>query len=79
MYDYTQSYLPTQLSQIITPNYDIHTHQTKHHNDIHIDYRHSDVLFVCPLTWLNLPQDINISPSHNAFNRKIKQYYIKIY
>ena len=84
MYDYTTSNVPTSLSQLFTSNNSIHSHQTRHQNDMHISHRHSETVarsFICqcPATWLNLPIDIKNSRSHNAFKYKIKQHYIKDY
>ena len=84
IYDYTTSNVPTSLSQLFTSNNSIHSHQTRHQNDMHISHRHSETVarsFICqcPATWLNLPIDIKNSRSHNAFKYKIKQHYIKDY
>ena len=84
MYDYSTSNLPIPLAQIFTSNNAIHSHQTRHHNDIHINHRYSETVsrsFICrcPEMWLKLPIDIKYSATHDAFKHKIKQHYIGKY
>ena len=75
---------PDLFFQIFTSNNAIHSHQTRHHNDIHINHRYSETVsrsFICrcPEMWLKLPIDIKYSATHDAFKHKIKQHYIGKY
>ena len=84
MYDYSTSNLPIPLAHIFTSNNAIHSHQTRHHNDSHINHRYSETVsrsFICrcPEMWLKLPLDIKYSATHDAFKHKIKQHYIGKY
>ena len=84
MYKVRHDLLPQTVSDLFTVNSSIHTYNTRHRNDPHVQHRQSNQLARSflhrgPKYWLELPSIISSSLSIFSFNRRIKKYMTQSY
>ena len=71
MYSHSINVLPLPLQNVFTQNSNIHTHNTRHRLDPHIQSRNTSkaihsFIHKAPENWYNLPQNIKQSKKSKA-------------
>ena len=84
MYGVTKSTLPGPLRSKFTINTDIHDHNTRQQNDLHIPLYKSHIVFLSflhkgPELWCSLPQSIKSAPSYASFASRLPKHFINMY
>ena len=79
MYRHSNNSLPTPLLKLFTPNRDIHSHNTRHSMDPHIQKSKTQImaksfLHRAPAIWYTLPQPIKDSKTAKSFNNNMKKH-----
>lgn len=81
MHSFINDTLPAPLMTIFTVNRTIHSHETRHLHQPHVQYRKTAFLsktFICqaPEAWYKLPEKIRQLRSENIFNKYVKRFLI---
>ena len=84
MFDNHHNSLPQPLLSLFTPNTNIHSYNTRHARDPHLEiYMYKQVsesfLHKAPFEWAKLDVDITSSFTKNSFTRKLKKKIIADY
>jgi len=84
MFSHQRELLPVPLKSIFTINKEIHTHNTRQHQDPNIIRRKTQAMaksFICrgPETWGSLPKMIKESTTLKSFKNKLKNKYLQDY
>ena len=81
MFLHATNQLPPSLMLCFSLNENIHSHNTRHRNDPHIQARNTNIMtknFLCkgPEIWLGIPNEIKQCKTRSSFNYKIKKHII---
>jgi hypothetical protein len=82
MYVISSNEIPTPLTAFYNCNRDIHTHNTRHSNDIHITSRNKylvskSYIHKAPKLWCQLPDTIKQAKSLKSATNRAKKYFMK--
>jgi hypothetical protein len=82
MYVISSNEIPTPLTAFYNCNRDIHTHYTRHSNDIHITSRNKylvskSYIHKAPKLWCQLPDTIKQAKSLKSATNRAKKYFMK--
>ena len=74
MYEFLKNNLPTPIMNIFTVNSDIHGHNTRQLNDVHLPKVKTDIVkrsYLCkaPVYWSQISNNVKSSKTINIFNK----------
>ena len=80
----THSTIPRPLREKFTMNTDIHNHNTRQQNDVHIPLYRSHTTFLSylhkgPELWCKLPQSVKSAPSYASFASRLTKHFLNLY
>ena len=84
MYEFLKNNLPTPIMNIFTVNSDIHGHNTRQLNDVHLPKVKTDIVkgsYLCkaPVYWSQLSNNVKSSKTNNIFKRHLTNNLLSQY
>ena len=84
MYEFLKNNLPTPIMNIFTVNSDIHGHNTRQLNDVHLPKVKTDIVkrsYLCkaPVYWSQLSNNVKSSKTNNIFKRLLTKNLLSQY
>ena len=84
MHGVTYFTLPNALKLKLRINIDIHDHNTRQQNDVHIPLYKTYTVFLSllhkgPELWCNLPQIVKSAPSYASFASRLTKHLLNLY
>ena len=84
MYEFLKNNLPTPIMNIFTVNSDVHGHNTRQLNDVHLPKVKTDIVkrsYLCkaPVYWSQLSNNVKSSKTNNIFKRHLTNNLLSQY
>ena len=86
MYEFLKNNLPTPIVNIFTVNSDIHGHNTRQLNDVHLPKVKTDIVlekllikWKAPVYWSQLSNNVKSSKTKNIFKRHLTNNLLSQY